>query len=238
MTFRLKRRAQPVAWKLPRKGTKWVKRPAPGPHPQEGALPILLVLRDVRRIARSAKEASAILRGGHVRVDQKKVSDPALGVGLMDSVSLAAPLNEHYRVLKDRRGKLILLPIPEAEAATKLGRVRRKTTVPGGRTQVTLHDGRCLLVPAKANWRVGDTLQLELPKQKVVGHYALAPGHLAYVSGGSHVGETAKIERIEVKNSPQPNRVHFAEGFSTIKEYVFVIGEGTPKLSLPEALDR
>ncbi|MCI4338628.1 MAG: 30S ribosomal protein S4e, partial [Thermoplasmata archaeon] len=211
---------------------------APGPHPQEGALPLLLLLRDVRGVAHSAREASEILRTGQVLVDHRPVKDLAHGVGLMDTVSFAAPLNEHYRILKDRRGKLILVPIPAAEAATKLGRVRRKTTLPGGQIEVTLHDGRNLIAPAKATWRVGDTLQLELPQQKVLGHYTLAPGHLAYVAGGSHVGETARIDRIEVKNSPQPNRVHFAEGFSTIKEYVFVIGDTTPKLSLPEALDR
>ncbi|MCI4362773.1 MAG: 30S ribosomal protein S4e [Thermoplasmata archaeon] len=238
MTFRLKRRASPRAWKLPRKGTKWVKRPAPGPHPQEGSIPLLLILRDVRRIARTAREAREILRAGHVLVDHRPVKDEALGVGLMDTVSLAAPLDEHYRVMKDRRGKLILLPITAAEAKMKLGRVRRKTTVPGGKIQVTLHDGRCLLAPAKAAWRVGDSLQLELPKQKVVAHLTLAAGHLAYVAGGSHVGETARIDHVEVKNSPQPNRVHFAEGFSTIKEHVFVIGDTVPKVTLPEALDR
>ena len=34
MTFRLKRRAAPRAWTVPRKGTKWLKRPAPGRTPR------------------------------------------------------------------------------------------------------------------------------------------------------------------------------------------------------------
>jgi ribosomal protein S4E len=39
-------------------------------------------------------------------------------------------------------------------------------------------------------------------------------------------------------NSPQPNRVHFKEGFSTVKHYVFVVGEASPQITLPEALNR
>ncbi|HZY91387.1 MAG TPA: 30S ribosomal protein S4e [Thermoplasmata archaeon] len=238
MTFRLKRRAAPRTWTIPRKGTKWVKRPAPGPHPQAESIPLLLVLRDVRHIAHSAREARLLLGSGKVKVDGRVVGDLARGIGLMDTVSLEAPLNEHFRLLKDGRGKLTLVPIAAAEATTKIGRVRFKHAVRGGRVEVTLHDGRNLLVEAKSPWKVGDSLKLEVPSQKVLGHLALAAGSLAYLSGGSHVGEVARVERIEVRNSPQPNLVHFKEGFSTIKEYVYVIGETTPQITLPEGLDR
>ncbi len=238
MTFRLKRRAAPRTWQIPRKGTKWVKRPAPGPHPQNESIPLLLVLRDLRHIAQSAREARLLLGSGKVKVDGKIVRDLARGLGLMDTLSLAAPLDEHYRLLKDRRGRLSLVPIPAGEAVTKIGRVRFKHAVRGGQVEVTLHDGRNLLVAPTSPWRVGDSLKLELPAQKVVGHLPLAAGSLAYVAGGSHVGQVARVERIEVRNSPQPNLVHFKEGFSTVKEYVYVIGETAPQITLPEALNR
>ena len=238
MTFRLKRRAAPRSWTIPRKGTKWVKRPSPGPHAQDQSIPLLLVLRDLRHLAHSTREAGQLVGSGAVKVDGKVVKDLSRGVGLLDTVSFGAPLNEHFRLLKDRRGKLTLLSIPAAEAAVKLGRVRFKHAVRGGKVEVTLHDGRNLLVPSSSPYKVGDTLKLALPGQKVVAHLPLAPGQLAYVAGGSHVGEVARVERIEVLNSPQPNRVHFKEGFSTVKEYVFVIGETTPQITLPEGLSR
>jgi small subunit ribosomal protein S4e len=238
MTFRLKRRAAPRTWTVPRKGTKWIKRPAPGPHAQDQSMPLLLVLRDVRKIAATAREARLLLRSGQVRVDGRVVNDLARGLGLMDTISFGAPLNEHFRLLKDRRGKLTLVSIPAAEAQMKLGRVRFRHTVRGGKVEVTLHDGRNLLVTPDSPWHVGDSLRLELPAQKVVGHYQLTPGHLAYVSGGSHVGEVARVERIEIRNGPQPNLVHFKEGFSTVKEYVFVIGDTAAQITLPEALNR
>ncbi len=81
-------------------------------------------------------------------------------------------------------------------------------------------------------------MKLELPTQKVLGHLPLSPGQLAYIAGGSHVGQLARVERVEVRNSPQPNRVHFKEGFSTIKDFVFVVGDAAPQITLLEALDR
>ena len=238
MTFRLKRRAAPRSWTIPRKGTKWIKRPAPGPHAQDQSVPLLLVLRDLKGVAKTAREAHVLVNNGSVQVDGKVVRDLARGIGLLDTVSLGAPLNEHFRLLRDRRGKLTLVPIAATEANVKLGRVRFKHTVPGGKVEVTLHDGRNLLVAANSPYKVGDSLKIQLPSQKVVGHLPLAPGQLAYVAGGSHVGELARVERIEVLNSPQPNRVHFKEGFSTVKHYVFIVGEQAPQITFPEDLVR
>jgi small subunit ribosomal protein S4e len=101
---------------------------------------------------------------------------------------------------------------------------------------LTLHDGRNLLVEPKTEFKVGDTVRLELPEQKVAQRLPLGANALAFIAGGSHVGELAKVERIEVLSSPVPNRVHFKEGFSTIKDYVFVVGTETPLVKLPEGL--
>ncbi len=238
MTFRLKRRAAPRAWTVPRKGTKWILRPRPGPHPTDRAIPLLLVLRDLQRVVASAREARILLRGGAVKVDGKVADDLARGIGLMDTVSLAAPLDRHFRLVTDRRGKLVLVSIPSTEAGVKIGRVRAKHAVRGGKVEVTLHDGRNLLVERTSPYRVGDSLKIEVPSQKVLEHLVLKPGSLAYVAGGSHVGEMARVERIEVRNSPQPNLVHFKEGFSTVKEYVYVVGEQAPGVTLGEGVDR
>jgi len=238
VTLRLKRRAAPRAWTVPRKGTKWILRPRPGPHPQDRSIPLLLVLRDLQHVVVSAREARLLVRSGAVQVDGKVASDLARGVGLMDTVSLAAPLDRHFRLVTDRRGKLILVSIPSTEATTKIGRVASKHSTRGGKVEVTLHDGRNLLVAATTPYRVGDSLKIALPGQKVLEHIVLKPGALAYVAGGSHVGELARIERIEVRNSPQPNLVHFKEGFSTVKEYVYVVGDQSPGITLGEGVDR
>ncbi|HTT26434.1 MAG TPA: 30S ribosomal protein S4e, partial [Thermoplasmata archaeon] len=93
-------------------------------------------------------------------------------------------------------------------------------------------------VAASTPYHVGDSVKISVPTQKVVEHLPLAPGALAYVAGGSHVGELARVERVEVRNSPQPNLVHFKEGFSTIKEYVYIVGEASPQVTMPESVAR
>ncbi|EQD35577.1 Ribosomal protein S4e [mine drainage metagenome] len=238
MTRRMKRRAAPRTWPVPRKGTKWIRRPAPGPHAQDQSIPLVIVLRDLRHLVRNEREARLLVNSGTVKVDGKVVRDLSRGLGLMDVLSLAAPLDAHARVVKDRRGKLTLVTIPPSEASVKLGRVRFKHAIRTGKVGMTLHDGRTLVVSANSPYRVGDSLQIELPSQTIVRHLPLAPGQLAFLAGGSHVGETARVERVEVRNSSQPNLVHFKEGFSTIKEYVFIVGETSPQVTIAEGLDR
>ena len=238
MTRRLKRRAAPRAWTVPRKGTKWLKRPSPGPHAQDRSIPLLLVLRDLRRLVTSAREARRLVGAGSVKVDGKVTDDLSRGVGLMDTVSFAAPLDQHFRVVTDTRGKLILVAIPSTEADVKIARVRFKHAVPGGKVAVTLHDGRNLRVEPTSPYRVGDSVKIALPGQKVLEHLPLKPGVLAFLAGGSHVGELARVDRIEVRNSSQPNLVHFREGFSTIKEYVYVVGEHAPGVTIGQGVDR
>ena len=236
MTRRMKRRAAPRSWTVSRKGTKWIRRPSPGPHAQEDSIPLVLVLRDVQRLVHNAREARILTRSGSVLVDGKVVHDLARGLGLMDTLSLGSPLNAYYRIVKDPHNRLRLVSIPSDEAGIKLARVRFKHSIRGGQVEVTLHDGRNILVAPDSPYRVGDTLKLEVPAQKVVRHVPLAPGQLAYVSGGTHVGELAHVDRVEVRNSSQSNLVHFKEGFSTVKEHVFVVGETTPLVTLTEAL--
>jgi len=238
VTRRLKRRAAPKTWPIPRKGTKWVQRPSPGPHAQDQSIPLAIVLRDLLHLVASAREARIVVRSGAVRIDGKVAKELDRGIGLMDTLSLAAPLNAAYRVVNDRHGRLVLIAIPASEAGVKISRVRFKHAVPEGKVEVTLHDGRNLLVAPSSPYRVGDSLKIEVPTQKVVDHLKLAPGALAYVAGGTHVGQLARVEKIEVRNSSQPNLVHFKEGFSTIKEYVFVVGQTAPEVTVGEGVDR
>ncbi len=236
MPLRLKRGASPRTWPVARKGTKWIQRPRPGPHPQTESLPLVLVLREGLKIVQSAREARLLLREGSIRVDGKVVKDPARGVGLMDVLTLATDPPRDYRVLKDRHGRLTLLSIPRSEASFKLGRVRGKHSLPGGKLALNLHDGRNLVVEPGSDIRVGDSVRVELPGQKILQRLPLAPSALAFISGGSHVGELARVDRVEVLTSSQPNRIHFKEGFFTIKDYVFVVGQDQALVTLPEGL--
>lgn len=233
MKKHLKRLPAPRAWRLARKEFVWAYKPRPGPHPLEGSLPIASVLRESLGLVDTGREAERVIFSRHVLVDGRPVTDPKFPVGLMDVVTLV-PTKAHYRVLLDALGRLALVPIDASEAGWKLCRVEDRGTVRGGKTQLRLHDGRNLLV-GKAEHATGTTLRLEVPGQKVVAALPLEAGHIALLTGGQHAGELVHVERVERTRNPRANLVHFTEGFSTIVDYVFVVGKEAPEIRVPEA---
>jgi small subunit ribosomal protein S4e len=101
-----------------------------------------------------------------------------------------------------------------------------KTTVKGGKTQVHLHDGRNMLMDKSPDYKTGDSLVISLPSQEVSSHIKMKKGAKAYLTGGSHIGETSVIKDQDVKRSSKPNETIFEE-FGTITDYVFIIGKET-----------
>jgi small subunit ribosomal protein S4e len=231
----LKRLAVPRQWSIPKKVSHWAPKPSPGPHRGEESVPLLLVIRDYLKLCDTGREARRILSQRDVLVDQRVATDPKRGVGLMDVLSIPK-LDVSYRVLLDTRGRLALAEMNKANAAWKLCRIEDKTTVAGGAVQLNLHDGRNIVLK-EAPYRTGDVLKVKLPEQKVMEHLPLAEGAHAFITGGAHVGDTARITKIEVTRDPRANLVHLKDGeleFNTIKPYVFVVGKDKPEIRLPE----
>jgi|WetSurMetagenome_2_1015567.scaffolds.fasta_scaffold26129_3 small subunit ribosomal protein S4e len=233
MSNDMKRLTAPRSWPVPRKTNIWIAKPSPGPHGIEESMPMVVVLRDVLKLADTAKEARRILTNHDVLVDGRVVTDYAFPIGLMDVVSIPK-LNQHYRMMLDRNGKFRLVKVPEGKQGWKLCRIEGKTTVPGGKTQLNLHDGRNLLV-AKDTYKAGDVLKLEVPSQKILDTFKIAKGSTAVIIGGSNVGDLAVIEEYIVKRTPGPNMVKFKDGKLTVKDNVFVVGTKGPEVELPEA---
>ncbi len=222
----MKRLTMPRTWPLPRKTDVWVQKPDPSGHPLELCMPIGIILRDVLGLSRSQRESKRILATRSVLVDGRVVVKHSRAVGLMDVLTVG---EESYRCVLDTNGKLRYRPIAKKEAGTKLCRVTNKTTIKGGKTQYTLHDGRTIISEKPDEYSTGDSLTVSLPDQEVKAHHPFQPDSMAYLIGGSHVGEVSKIKTIEVKRSTRPNEVSFEE-FGTIASYAFVIPSET---SLP-----
>lgn len=233
MSKDMKRITAPRSWPVPRKTNIWIAKPSPGSHGIEESMPLVVVLRDILGVADTAKEVKRILRNRDVLVDGRVVSDYEFPVGLMDVVSIPK-MNQHYRMLLDRHGKFRLVQVLEGKQNWKLCRIEGKTTVPGGKTQLNLHDGRNVLVP-KDSYTVGDVVKLEVPSQKILDTYKLAKGSTALITSGSNVGQLEVIEEYIVQRTSAPNLVKFRDGKLTIKDNVFVIGSKGPEIELPEA---
>ena len=183
-------------------------------------MPLGVILRDVLGLAHSRREAKRMVATRKVLVDGRIETDSGRGVGLMDVLTVG---EDHYRCVLDENGKLRYRSITAKDSSSKLCRVMGKTTIRGGKTQVHLHDGRNITVDDAKKYNSGDTLVISLPDQEVSGHHAFSEGVLAYLTGGSHIGSTAKVVSKDVKRSSKANEVQF-EDFGTVADYVFLIG--------------
>ncbi len=233
MKKHMKRMTAPRTWTVQRKSSHWVSKPRPGPHGQLESIPVGTVLRDLLKLCDNAREAKFVLGKRTVFVDGRVVIDPKFPVGLMDVLTIKET-GSSYRMLIDYKGRLQPVPIDENESGWKLARVDQKTTVRGGKTQVTLHDGRNILLP-KDQYKTCDVLKIEVPSQRVLKAFKLEKGSLALLTGGSHPGSVQTVETYQIKRGSASNIVTFKEGPSTVKENVFVVGEKTPEVKLMEA---
>ncbi|MDI6643633.1 MAG: 30S ribosomal protein S4e [Methanobacteriaceae archaeon] len=230
----LKRFKSPKTWPIHTKEDKWTVKPSPGPHSIENSLPLLIIIRDILKLADNSREAKRIINTGKILVDGRIRKDYKFPVGFMDVVEIP-DAEETYRVLPDEKGRLVLHPIPKENSEFKLCKIEDKTIIKGGKTQLNLHDGRNCLVDDK--FSAGDVLVLKVPEQEITETINFENGTIGLVTGGKHIGEIGRIKEINITKSSMPNTVVIEtddkKSFQTLKDYVFVIGKEEPAISLP-----
>jgi small subunit ribosomal protein S4e len=190
------------------------------------------MVRDMLGYCDTAREGRKIIGDRNILIDGRIVTDYKMPVGFMDVLTIPKA-KENFRALLDTRGKIRLIRISKDRAKWKLVRIENITTIKGGKTQLNLHDGRNILVDKK-RFKAGDVLKIELPTQKILNSYALEKGNVAIIIGGRHSGQIGTIENYKVVRGPKPNIVEFKEGFSTIRDHVFVVGIKSPEITVPE----
>ncbi|MCX6814062.1 MAG: 30S ribosomal protein S4e [Candidatus Aenigmarchaeota archaeon] len=219
----LKRYSMPEFWPLARKAESYVTTPMPGPHQKYNCIPLKVIVRDSLRFAETSAEARKILNAGKVLVDKKVRKEPRFPVGFMDVFEIPE-LQVRYRVTTNKRG-LVLEKIKEEETGFKLCRITGKTTLKGGTQQLNLHDGRNIL--DKGSYRIGDSLLIEIPGQKIVKHYPLKKGEPALIIAGRNIAVTGRIKDIKERKSMLEKSTITIEtekgrDIETLKDYVMV----------------
>ena len=224
----LKRVAAPRAWKIPRKTSVFIVKPNPGAHPLERGLALSIVIKDYLKLADTTTEARMIIGKRMVQVDGRFVHNYKFCVGLMDVITLP-------KTHKNYRGQLRLKDITAEEAKWKLTRVENKRTIRGKKFQLNLHDGRNIVTDQSVH-KTGDVLKIELPTQKILETYQFKQGNVAYMIGGRHVGQVSSVVKFESAKNPEPVVVTLSDGYNTIKDNLFIIGNKSPELSLLEGV--
>jgi small subunit ribosomal protein S4e len=219
----LKRYSMPGFWPVEKKKNIFVIKPMPGPHSKNNYIPLRVVLRDVLKYAENAKEAKDILIGGKVLVDKKVRKEPKFPVGLMDVIEIPES-KQYFRVVVDKKG-LFLQGINESDAGKKLCKINGKSTVKGGICQLSLHDGRNVLVK-KDTYKVGDTIVISVPDQKILKHHVFQRGEKALIIAGRNIGVTGKIKDVQKReNMLEKSTVTLETGagdIQTLRDYILV----------------
>ncbi|MFB0567160.1 MAG: 30S ribosomal protein S4e [Candidatus Bathyarchaeia archaeon] len=243
----LKRKPAPKFWPIHRKEAVFTVRPKSGPHPISKCVPLALIVRDTLGIAKTRREAKKIISQGKIWVDGKVQKEDLFPTGLMDIISIP-DMERTYRVLLSQKG-LALYPFgKKEEAGFKLCRIENKTTVKGGHIQLNLHDGRNMLIrvkdashPEEDVFQTLDTLKINFSNQEIAGHFKLSEGAPAIIIDGKNKGKFGKIAAIE-RRPGQKRRsalvtIEDSSGnrFQTSMDYIFVIGDKEPHMSLTEA---
>ena len=233
MSDHMKRLAAPRTWPLKRKVNVWVAKQSPGAHSLEESMAAVTVLRDMIGACDTAREAKRIIGHREMFVDGKAVKNPKMPVGFMDVVCVPK-LGVVYRMLLTDKGKLVLVPIDEAEAKWKICKIENKTVVKGGKFQLNLSGGRNILLDEN-KYKCGDSLKIAFEGQKVLEHFPFAEGCPVLIKEGSHSGNVKTVKEVHVVRRSGPNVVVFSDGTETVTDNCIVIGASAPAIKLPEA---
>ncbi len=240
----LKALVAPRFWPILRKEYKWAVKPSPGPHPAMFSFPLLIIVRDILKYAKTAREARKLISEGHFKIDGRIRKNYKYPVGLMDVIEIV-DTGEKYRVIPVPVKVLGLIKIDDEEAKYKLCRIENKTTVKGGHVQLNLHDGRNVLIrvsdpknPVEDVYKTLGTLKLAIPEQQILDYIPLEQGTLVIISGGRNVGRVGKVVSIHkgIRRHRSIVTLEDKNGnkFQTSLTYVFPIGKEEPLIKLPE----
>jgi len=214
-----------VMWISPKEG-KWAIKTEPGPHNKETSVPLGFVLRDLIKIGETMREVKVALKQRKVKVNGIVRTSHKFPTGLFDIISIDG-IEHDYKMVYDLKGRLVPEKIEKVDKVVKLSKVVKKTTVKGGKLQLTTNDGRNILTE-DSTIKPHDTLELELPKQKVLKVLKMRTGAKVYIIGGSHAGEQGVVKEIKPGTEKAPAMVTIKttnKEFQTTINNVFVIGE-------------
>ena len=218
----LKRIAAPKTWPLLRRTNVFITRPKPSGHPLAHTLPMVVIMREYLKMVKTARQAGRVLKANETLVNGRRVHTVMDSAGFMDIVSFG---KHAYRILIDRNGMLTVTPVAKGQEFT-IRRVMGKTVRKDGKVQLNLTGGMNLLADKHA-CKVGDGLVIK--DGKITEQLPLKEGASVLVTGGSHIGAVGVIEKIEGKviTVKADN-----ESFLTTRAYTYVIGKGTPLITI------
>lgn len=186
----LKRKSIPKEWPMSRKGSTFVAK-----NISKG-VPVLVVLRDLLKIARNRKEVKKAIHMKHLLVSKRIVNDEKKAMELFDTLTVT-PSKKNYRLVLSESGKYDMEEISEKETKEKISKIIDKKTVKDKKTQLNLWDGRNYLSDVKC--QVNDSVVIDLEKNKILKCLPLREKCEVLVIGGKHAGAKGTVQKIDLE---------------------------------------
>ncbi len=174
---------------IPRKGTKYIARAS---DHLSNAVTVLLAVRDMLKLAKTAKEVKKMVQDKLLKINGKSVMDMHESIKLFNLLEAGKVYRLSLLLTKKFTFEEILTK--DAMKELRLVKVTNKRLITGGKIQLNLHDGSNILTSEKIN--VNDSLYLDA-EGKIKKHLKLEKGKEALVIAGKHTGKRGTIESIE-----------------------------------------
>ena len=229
---KLKRQMSPLFWKINRKDKRFVITVRPGSHPKNNSIPSAVLLRDTLNIVKTLREAKSSIYGGKVKVDGVIQKSLHHSIGLMDVVELENA-NDIYRLVPKNGQILFPIKINQNEKSKKLVKVKSKTSISGGRTQLGFHDGRTVITDTSVN--VGDTCLLQIPEQKILDVIKFEKNSQVIIIKGTNAGRVGTINEIKEGTFTLPKRISLLIDDNTVEipaQITMAIGKEKPIIQI------
>ena len=174
---------QTTTTKLPihRKGTKYVARALSSP---KDSVPVVIAVRDMLKIARTASEVKKMINSKLLKINGKLVKDRRESIKIFNIFEAG----KSYVLSLLPTGKFTLKEISNSK--TRLCKVKNKKLLKNSKIQLNLHDGSNVITDKKVS--VGDSFYLDL-NGKITKHVPFEKGKDAFVLSGKYSGQSGKI---------------------------------------------
>ena len=229
---KLKRQMAPMFWGINRKEKRFVITVRPGSHPKNNSIPSAVLLRDTLKQVKTLREAKSSIYGGKVKVDGVIQKSLHHSIGLMDIIELEG-VTDVYRLVPKDGHILVPIKINPDEKSKKLVKVKSKTTIKNGQTQLGFHDGRSILTDMDVN--VSDVCLLQIPKQKILNLIKFEKNSQVIVTKGINAGRVGIVNEIKKGTFTLPKRISLLIDDKTVEipaNITMVVGNDKPAIQI------
>ncbi len=212
----LKRQEVPKRWPITRKGTKYVVRPNSNIH---YSIPVLILIRDILKIAQNRKEMKKTIHERSVILNGKIVRNEKIPIYLFDKISII-PINKHYMLNLSNNGKFIAEEIKESDSKSKISKIINKKILKEKKIQINFNDGRNILSDIKCN--INDSAIINFEENKIIKCLPMKENSRVFIFSGKHAGKIGKIISINKERKISEIEVNKEKINALIKQIIVI----------------